>query len=436
MIKILFIDHEPEKLDSIKRYLNGSKLNILTALDFENAKITLDKNKFDLDVVVLDIRFNHEDEQDKQGIEFLSWLKKKYPNLPVIMISGDAGEKIELIVESIRQGAVDVIDWRPGKDALATLEKKIVSVAAETEDSTKNIINETKRAYNCFCKEYEIYADGRVTENLFDYENRSHGFADKKTMEKIEQQITKFLNNEKQTLKILDIGCGPGTWLRRIVDRFGISKGVKIECVGVDISETLLYLAKERFEKYSVKNGGNINMKFQWTDLTETLPFEDNEFDLTLCLYTVLNHIPANKIRTVVKEISRITNGVNITSVKPVGGLPTVYVCDIKDVINYKQSFDTLSFLHKSGDEWRVCSHLFKRKEIVGLFNNFGKVEECLGLGIFFPRFEFQTDWKTDDGIESYRTLKNEMEKMEMAHWSNPRWVDMANHIMTITRYD
>jgi ubiquinone/menaquinone biosynthesis C-methylase UbiE len=49
------------------------------------------------------------------------------------------------------------------------------------------------------------------------------------------------------TLRILDAGCGPGTWLRRIAVR-AHRQGLRVEAVGFDISIGQLDIARRRTE--------------------------------------------------------------------------------------------------------------------------------------------------------------------------------------------
>lgn len=434
MIRVLIIDHEKDKLDRLEHYLKGINLQVSVALGLQKGKTMLKKLKFALDMVISDIKFKHEDSGDREGLDLLSYIKRNYPSLPVIMMSAFAAEEFDLVTESMRLGAATVVDMRPGKAPLQTLKKKIQSVAAETGAHARKLVLDTSRAYNAYPEDYEKYADGNVKENLYDYEDRIHGFADKTTTEKIEQIVTKCLSKRKGPLKILDFGCGSGTWLRRIMDKFVVSKGARIECVGVDISDALLSLAERRLEEYNRKMGTKINIQFRWADLSESLPFGDNEFDITLCLYTVLNHIPVSNVQTAVQEMLRVTKEVNVTSIKPAGGMPTVYVCNIEDIVKYEQSFETLTFLHRNGEQWTICSHLFTREEIIDIFSEFSRVEECLGLGIFSPRLKSPNTWRTKSGEASFKAVREELEELEKSFCSKPQWIDMANHIMVISR--
>lgn len=88
----------------------------------------------------------------------------------------------------------------------------------------------------------------------------------------------------KKNWKCLDLGCGDGT----TVDLLNKND---VNCTGVDI--TLFGLQK------------GIAGKYREAPLWR-LPFEDNEFDYTFST-DVLEHIPTEKVRDVIKEIYRVT---------------------------------------------------------------------------------------------------------------------------------
>lgn len=80
------------------------------------------------------------------------------------------------------------------------------------------------------------------------------------------------LDNFKES-SVLDIGCGDGFLLKKLLE-----KNKSIKALGIDISPVALEKAKQ--------NG----VDCQSVDITEKLPFEDNSFDSVLLL-DVLEHM-------------------------------------------------------------------------------------------------------------------------------------------------
>ena len=104
------------------------------------------------------------------------------------------------------------------------------------------------------------------------------------------QDVKKMGNFAKKGERILDAGCANGYFFETI-------KNKNIQYYGVDISEKLIKIAKE---KYSKK--GAI---FKIADISN-LPFPDNFFDKTYSI-SVIHNVPSKKIRLEhLKEIKRV----------------------------------------------------------------------------------------------------------------------------------
>lgn len=84
-----------------------------------------------------------------------------------------------------------------------------------------------------------------------------------------------------QKTKLLDVGCGSG-----------ISSDFDCDVTGIDPSEELLKIAEKKFP----------NVQFIQA-YAETLPFEDNEFDIIISLTAIQNF---NDIEKGLKEIKRV----------------------------------------------------------------------------------------------------------------------------------
>jgi len=96
--------------------------------------------------------------------------------------------------------------------------------------------------------------------------------------------LEKYINKKE---KILDLGCGNG--------RFSEIVGNKADYYGVDVSEKLIKIAKEKY----------LDGKFTVSE-SLILPFENNFFDKVFCL-AVLHHIPSKKFRKdFLREIKRV----------------------------------------------------------------------------------------------------------------------------------
>ena len=72
-------------------------------------------------------------------------------------------------------------------------------------------------AYNQAGGDYVAYADGDPT-HLFAF-NGLHAYADRRIWTILEAKMMHLRATGANSISILDAGCGPGTWLRRLVTR-------------------------------------------------------------------------------------------------------------------------------------------------------------------------------------------------------------------------
>lgn len=105
----------------------------------------------------------------------------------------------------------------------------------------------------------------------------------------VRDAVVNFTDAEKGS-KILDVATGTGQ------QAFAFAKK-GYEVVGIDLSEAMLNVAKEK-NKYT-------NAKFQVADATN-LPFEDNSFDVSSVSFA-LHEMPLSIRENVLKEMIRVT---------------------------------------------------------------------------------------------------------------------------------
>jgi len=100
----------------------------------------------------------------------------------------------------------------------------------------------------------------------------------------------------KKSNKILDIGCGTGSFLFRIQD--------KKKCVGIDLEEIALRIAKKYCPTSTFLKGSVLK-----------LPFKNDEFDV-VTLWEVIEHIPKGTEMKAFSEIFRVLkkNGLLVLS--------------------------------------------------------------------------------------------------------------------------
>jgi signal transduction histidine kinase len=134
MIRVLYVDDEPDLLDLVKIFLERSgEIGVDTALSAQAALVMM-KNHYD--AIVYDFQMPGRD-----GIAFLKQIRSGKENIAIILFTGKGRE--EAVIEAINNGA-DFYVWKDGDTTLrfAELQHRIRQAVqgrlAETELTRKN----------------------------------------------------------------------------------------------------------------------------------------------------------------------------------------------------------------------------------------------------------------------------------------------------------
>ncbi len=150
----------------------------------------------------------------------------------------------------------------------------------------------------------------------------------------LEAKLTELRATGASSIAILDAGCGPGTWLRRLVVRARELGFTTITARGFDVAQAQVQRARLLARNLSGISG--IELTFDVADLMSELPEGDASVDLTLCLYSVLSHLPVASLPKIAAEIARVTSGCFIATVRSVGSTPTILVDSIEKARHFR----------------------------------------------------------------------------------------------------
>lgn len=99
-VSVLLVDDETEFLETLRKRMNKRVPAVYSASSGDRALAFLQHQR--VDVVVLDVRMPGMD-----GIETLREIKKRYPLIEVIMLSGHAS--VEVAIQGMEMGAFDYL---------------------------------------------------------------------------------------------------------------------------------------------------------------------------------------------------------------------------------------------------------------------------------------------------------------------------------------
>jgi SAM-dependent methyltransferase len=187
-------------------------------------------------------------------------------------------------------------------------------------------------AYNQAGGDYVAYADGDPT-HLFEFDGL-HAYADRRVWTFLDTKLTELRANGVRSIRVFDAGCGPGTWLRRLVTRAHVLGFTTITARGFDVARAQIQRA--RLLARDLCGIPGINLTFDVADLTAELPEADASVDLTLCLYSVLSHLAVGSLPKISAEVARVTSGHFIATVRAIGSTPTIFVDSIEKARHFK----------------------------------------------------------------------------------------------------
>jgi DNA-binding NtrC family response regulator len=102
---IFLIDDEPIQNEMLKDYL-AERFNYNYHL-FDNGEEAIQNMSLNPSIVIIDYHLNAHNPAAKNGVQILQAIKEQYPNVQVIMVSGQ--DKIQVAVDSMKYGAYDYI---------------------------------------------------------------------------------------------------------------------------------------------------------------------------------------------------------------------------------------------------------------------------------------------------------------------------------------
>ena len=301
------------------------------------------------------------------------------------------------------------------------------SVLAVDNEATDDVAD----IYNQAGDDYVSYADGDPSQPFaFD---GMHAYADRCVWAVLEKKLTDLRASGASSVRLLDAGCGPGTWLRRLVIRAHALGFSGITARGFDIAQAQIQRAQLATRNLSSLPG--VNLTFDVADLADRLPEADASVDLTLCLYSALSHLPVARLPDISKEIARVTLGYFITTVRPIGSTPTAFVGSIEKVRRLKQDHvrNRCEIDLNDGRHIAFSFHQFTAVELQSYFAGCFEIEDLRGLDLFHSRFMPDSRWNPVSPPGDSQ-LADELERLEKAYASRTEFMDRATHLLLVAR--
>ena len=289
--------------------------------------------------------------------------------------------------------------------------------------------NDVAFAYGQSGQDYSDYADGN-SEDIFAFTG-IHAYADRIVWARLEAVLHDLREVGIDTVRILDAGCGPGIWLRRLVLRAHELGFTMIDARGFDIARE--QVRRARYLSRDLSQLPGVNLRFDTADLNRPFPEADGSIDIMLCLYSVFCHLPAKRMESIVAEIARVTRGAFITTVRPLGSQPTAFVDSIDKAswFQHNANEDKFEIILEDGRYLSLDVHLFSAAELETLFLPYFAIKEISGLDLFHGRFAPDPRWNPASFHMQERVLEH-LERLETVFATDPAFLTHATHLLLI----
>jgi SAM-dependent methyltransferase len=286
------------------------------------------------------------------------------------------------------------------------------------------------RAYDAVGKDYRSYADGKNA-GLFDFSG-AYAYADREIWSRLEDELVRLRTSGRQAIRILDAGCGPGTWLFRLAIRARDLGFTAIDGRGFDISQEMIALANETKTAF---DDPHIGFRFDVADIASALDDEDDgSYDLVLCLYGVLNHLAPEARVGAAEALTRVAEGDIFVSVRTIGSTPSIFVAALGLARDFHQDNerDRLEIDLADGRHIGFSAHLFTAAELQALFSSGLQTTEIVGLDLFHGRFAPDPRWNPQE--LSADAIEESLVRLEHLCAHDPAFLDRAAHILLHAR--
>lgn len=293
------------------------------------------------------------------------------------------------------------------------------------------LVDSVATAYNRAGEDYAAYADGEG-EDLFSFHGL-YAYADRCVWEAIDGKLRELKAAGATSVSILDAGCGPGTWLRRVVTHARELGFTQIRARGFDLAEIQIRTACRKAQELAGLPG--VSLTFDVGDLERPLPEADGSVDIGLCLYSVLNHLPVAHLPRIAREFARVTRGCFITTVRSTGSMPTINVDSMEKARHVKlnHKLDRCDVEFADGHRLAMNYHLFSSSELRSCFASRFDIEDLRGIDIFHNRFSPDRRWNPDD-LAIDPQLEESLALLESRYARDVHFMERANHLLLVAR--
>jgi SAM-dependent methyltransferase len=296
--------------------------------------------------------------------------------------------------------------------------------------------SDVARAYDHVGDAYGCYADGDAIDEPEIAANRS-AHADMIVWQAICKSIDEVRSQGASRLRILDAGCGPGTWLNRAVVR-ALRQQLDVEAVGFDISSGQLDIARKRvaglLSRYRAV--GRPKVEFVQHSLADPLPWPKGHFHMVLCNFAVLNHLPRLALAPAIAELCRVSSHRVIATLRALASPPTACIIGTEQVRELREDCarGQLAVVLRDGSKHVLTFNLYSAETLKALFASEAQVVDLRAIDLFLSRFAPDANWTEVlvNRLPGRHQVMERLKELEEPLCRLPGWVDHGTHVLIV----
>jgi SAM-dependent methyltransferase len=294
----------------------------------------------------------------------------------------------------------------------------------------------TASAYDHVGDAYSRYADGDAIDDPSQSDNR-FAHADTIVWDTLRRSMEALREAGVSEARILDAGCGPGIWSKRIAD-YARRTGLRVSVIGFDISKTQLEKARQHAACVAARNGSGADLRFMELDLSEPLPWPDGYFHIVLCNYAVLNHLAKRVLPMAVSELCRVSTERVIATVRALGSSASACIIGTEQVQEYRHDPERgqLALVLKDGTQHRLSFNVYSAEALSSLFAPHAEIVDLRAIDLFLSRFAPDEKWTASlvSDLPGRPAMLEKLKELEDALCRSPGWIDHGTHVLLIVQ--
>jgi SAM-dependent methyltransferase len=293
-------------------------------------------------------------------------------------------------------------------------------------------------AYDHVGHAYTRYADGEEADDPASAAVRS-AHADTIVWQTLRTAIGELRDQGVSCLRVLDAGCGPGTWLTRIAAD-AHRQALDVEGVGFDISGGQLAIARERASSLLANSTGRSRPKLKFVEysLTEPLPWPDGHFHMVLCNFAVLNHLPRAALPGAIGELCRVASDRVVATLRALASPPTACIVGPEQVYDLREDCarGELAVTLKDGTRHVLTFNLYSADTLRALFASEATILDLRAVDLFVSRFAPDARWTEVlvNRLAGRPEFVQRLKDLEEPLCRLPGWIDHGTHVLVAAR--